>query len=66
MGYNSQLKLFRVFFQGEEHFFQSKDAAKKFGQDKGLKGVVVHRGPDHYLGQSDGTSKRTRSSKRGW
>ncbi len=48
MGYASQLKLFRVFFQGRDHFFQSKMAAKKFGHIKGLKGVVVHRGPDHW------------------
>lgn len=66
MGYTSQLKLYRVFFQGKDHFFQSKTLAKKFGRDNGLMGVVVHRGPDHWRGESDGTSKQTASSKRGW
>ena len=63
MGYASQLKLFRVFFQGKDHYFQSKYAAKQFGRKHGLKGAVVHRGPDHQLGESDGTSKQTASSK---
>jgi hypothetical protein len=62
----NQLKLFRVFFKGEDHFFQSKQAAKEFGREHGLKGAVVHRGPDHWRGQSDGTSVQTKSSKRGW
>ncbi len=66
MGYASQLKLFRVVFQGQDHFFQSKRVAKEFGRKHGLKGVVVHRGPDHWRGPSDGTSKQTPSSKRGW
>jgi hypothetical protein len=61
-----QRKLFRVFFQGQDHFFQNKEAAKKFAQDNGLKGVVVHRGPDHWRGTSDGTSKRTRGSRSTW
>jgi hypothetical protein len=61
-----QRKLFRVFFGGRDHFFQNKEAAKKFGQINGLKGTVVYRGPDHWLGTSDGTSKQTRSTKRGW
>ncbi len=66
MGYASQLKLYRVFFQGQDHFFDKKFEAKDFGRAHGLKGVVIHRGPDHWRGQSDGTSTRTASSKRGW
>ncbi len=64
MGYASQLKLYRVFFQGQDHFFQSKRRAKEFGRKHGLKGVVIHRGPDHWRDESDGTSKQTASSKR--
>ena len=66
MGYASQLKLFRVFFKGRDHFFQHKIAAKKFGFTHGLKGMVVHRGPAHWRGQSDGTSNQTVSSKGRW
>lgn len=66
MGYASQRRLFRVFFQGRNYFFQHKQLAKAFGQERGLMGVVVHRGPDHWRGESNGTSKKTRSSKRGW
>lgn len=65
MGYSSQLKLYRVFFQGQDHFFQSKMAAKEFGRKHGLKGMVVYRGPDHWRGQSDGTSTQTPSPKQG-
>lgn len=61
-----QLKLFRVFFKGQDHFFQDKQAAKNFGREQGLKGAVVHRGPDHWRGQSDGTSVQIKSSKRSW
>ncbi len=56
MCYAPQLRLFRVFFKGRDHFFQSKFAAKEFGRKQGLKGAVVHRGPDHVLGETDGTS----------
>ena len=66
MGYASQLKLYRVFFKGQDHFFQRKTEAKKFGLKHGLKGTVIHRGPDHWRGESDGTSKQTASSKRSW
>ena len=60
------MKLFKVFFQGKDHFFSDKPAAKEFGRERGLKGVVVHRGPDHWRGESDGTSTQTPSSKVGW
>ncbi len=63
MGYASQRKLFLVFFKGKEHFFQNKMEAKKYGFKHGLKGTVVHRGPDHRRGPSDGTSKQTPNSK---
>ncbi len=63
MGYASQRKLFLVFFKCRDHFFQTKVEAKKFAAKHGLKGAVVHRGPDHFLGASDGTSKQTKSSK---
>ncbi len=66
MGYASQLKLYRVSFQGQDHFFQRKTDAKEFARKHGLKGTVVHRGPDHWRGESDGTSKQTASSKAGW
>ena len=66
MGYASQLKLYRVFFREMDYFFQNKMLAKKFGREHGLKGTIVHRGPDHRRGESDGTSERTASSKRGW
>jgi hypothetical protein len=46
------LKLFRVSFKGRDHFFQEKSAAKAFGREHGLKGAVVHRGPDHWRGPS--------------
>ena len=55
MGYASQRKLYKVFFKGREHFFEGKEAAKAFGRKHGLKGAVVHRGPDHLRGPSDGT-----------
>jgi len=66
MGIVTHIKLFRVFFQGQDHFFEKKKAAKDFGRKHGLKGVVVHRGPDHWRGPNDGTSKQMVSSKRGW
>ncbi len=56
MGYASQKKMYWVSFKGREHFFQSKFAAKEFGRKQGLKGVIVHRGPDHPRGRTDGTS----------
>lgn len=59
----NQRRLFQVFFKGQEHYFQSKQMAKRFGREQGLKGVIVHRGPDHWRGESDGTSKQTPSSK---
>ena len=58
------LKLYRVSFKGQDHFFQNKMAAKEFGRENGLKGVVVHRGPAHNRGPSDGTSMQMKSSKR--
>ena len=63
MGYSSQLKLYRVFFQGRDHFFQRKTRAKEFACEHGLKGTVVHRGPDHWRGESDGTSVQMRGKK---
>jgi len=66
MSYNPQLKLFRVFLEGREHFFQNKMAAKEFGRENGLKGVVVHRGPDHERGPSDGTTKPTQKKAEWW
>lgn len=56
MGYASQRKLYKVMFKGQEHFFQGKSEAKAFGRSHGLKGTVVHRGPDHPQGETDGTS----------
>lgn len=64
MGYASQLKLYRVFFKGKDHFFQSKTLATEFGRKHGLKGTVVHRGPDHWRGESDGTSVQMVGKKR--
>ncbi len=52
MSYNPQLKLFKVFFKGRDHFFQNKQMAKNFGREQGLKGAIVHRGPDHWRGES--------------
>lgn len=52
MTYDSQLKLFKVFFKGRDHFFQNKQMAKAFGREHGLKGTVVMRGPDHWRGES--------------
>lgn len=63
MGYASQLKLYRVNFKGQDHFFQRKTDAKAFGRKQGLKGVVVFRGPDHWRGESDGTSVQMRGKK---
>lgn len=61
------LKLYRVFFQNQDHFFDKKMEAKAFGQKHGLKGTVVHRGPDHWRGESDGTSKQMpKQGARGW
>ena len=59
----TELKLFRVYFQGQDHFFDSKIKAKRFGFNHGLKDIVVHRGPDHWRGESDGTSVQMSSSK---
>lgn len=56
MGYASQRKFYKVMFQGRALYFQGKQDAKAFGQKHGLKGVVVHRGPDHPRGETDGTS----------
>ena len=56
MDNDHQGRLFLVSFKGRDHFFQSKFAAKKFVAKHDLKGVVIHRGPDHWLGASDGTS----------
>ena len=58
------LELFRVSFKGKDHFFENKMEAKRFGFTHGLKGSIIHRGPDHRLGPSDGKSTRTPSSKR--
>ncbi len=46
-------KLFRVFFKGKDHFFEDKRKAKKFARKHGLKGVVIHRGPDHWLKETE-------------
>jgi hypothetical protein len=60
-------KLFRVSFKGQDFFFDDKMKAKFFGRENGLKGIIVHRGPDHNLGQTDGTSSNTPSTKKkGW
>ena len=56
MGYASQFKMYKVMFQGRAFYFQGKQAAKEFGREHGLKGVVVHRGPNHPRGETDGTS----------
>ena len=41
-------RLFRIFFQGQDHFFSNKMEAKEFGLMYGLKGVFIHLGPDHW------------------
>ncbi len=56
MGYASQRKFYKVMFQGQPVYFQGKQAAKEFGREHGLKGAVVHRGPNHPLCETDGTS----------
>ena len=56
-------RLFRVFFKGEDVHFESRQQAKAFVRMHGLKGVAIHRGPDHWKGQSDGTSVLTVGKK---
>lgn len=58
-------RLFRIFFKGEDVHFDSRQAAKDFQKAEGLKGVVIHRGPDHWKGETDGSFTQTPSSKKG-
>jgi hypothetical protein len=59
------LKLFYVFFRGRDVYFESRQEAKDFVKAHGLKGPQIHRGPDHWRGETDGTYTQTPSSKGG-